>query len=221
LKLREAHGFVRRNLTQVIDAKRRRDDILVSYLGPVGKRGASYAKKYADENQIRTSNVVDGSRLVGCVRKQSNSSTVVLVDDFIGTGNSAIEFLKELHQNVGCELVGKKVLLVAICGFTDAQDRIEDALEEMGFEVGVYVCDPLDRSDQVFSPQSTVFPDSDERGRAEQAARQAGRGLVKDNPLGYGDCQALVVFEDSCPNNSLPILWSQRAGWHPLLPRPV
>jgi hypothetical protein len=39
------------------------------------------------------------------------------------------------------------------------------------------------------------------------------------SPLGFGDCQALVVFETGCPNNSVPILWKQTGEWQPLFPR--
>ena len=44
-------------------------------------------------------------------------------------------------------------------------------------------------------------------------------------PLGYGCCQALVTFDHTTPNNTLPILWESKwrndkhERWKPLFPR--
>ena len=44
-------------------------------------------------------------------------------------------------------------------------------------------------------------------------------------PLGYGSCQALVTFDHTTPNNTLPILWEgkyrndKHERWKPLFPR--
>jgi len=37
--------------------------------------------------------------------------------------------------------------------------------------------------------------------------------------LGYGNSQATVVFEQSCPDNTLPILWAKSRDWKPLFER--
>ena len=65
-------------------------------------------------------------------------------------------------------------------------------------------------------------PDAAKRAEATVIARAYGTELVKNDPLGHGNCQALVVFEMTCPNNSLPILWASPRGtrWRPLFPRP-
>ena len=83
----------------------------------------------------------------------------------------------------------------------------------------VHVCDPLDESAKTFSDKSRIFPDPLERAKAKKIAYEYGVQLVKNAPLGYGDCQSTVVFEHGCPNNNLSILWGESENWTPLFRR--
>jgi hypothetical protein len=53
---------------------------------------------------------------------------------------------------------------------------------------------------------------------SEKLARY-GVNALSEQPLGFGHCEAAVVFESSCPNNTLPILWAASRDWTPLFPR--
>lgn len=60
--------------------------------------------------------------------------------------------------------------------------------------------------------------------KARKIAETIGASLEKRHPLGWEDSEALVVFPDNTPNNTLPILWKAGAKvdgkeWHPLFPR--
>ena len=86
----------------------------------------------------------------------------------------------------------------------------------------VSVADPLDDSDRCFSETSTVFRDAAMRARAKGLAEEYGKRVVRSHPLGHGGSEALVVFEMTCPNNTLPVLWAEgrHGDWRPLFPRP-
>jgi hypothetical protein len=112
-----------------------------------------------------------------------------------------------------------QMFFIAICGFDKAKDKIEDLLSELDLPVKVHICDPLSESARVFSDESTVFESTHEREAAMRIAYDRGVQLEKRAPLGYGDCQAAVVFEHRCPNNSLPILWQESEDFLPLFPR--
>lgn len=61
----------------------------------------------------------------------------------------------------------------------------------------------------MFGEYSKVFESDHDRGRALAIVRKYGLQLEKRCPLGFGELQLCVVFERGCPNNSLPVLWSE------------
>lgn len=224
-KIKEAHGIVKRGLTRYVDPKKRkRSDILVSYLDGPGKSGGGiYAKLYADENGIYVDNVVAKNKIREVIEKQKRLNALVFVDDFIGTGGSAKEYFIELNNECGKELneSGLKIFFIAICGFQDKKSEVEDLLEKLGLPVNVHLCDPLDDSAKCFSDNSCIFIEPNIRQRAKSLAYEYGAKIVEKNYLGFGDCQSLVIFEYNCPNNNLPILWAESEDpiWLPLFKR--
>jgi len=235
-KLREAHGIVRRGLIhRTRERQRKRSDILVSYLDCPGKSGSYLAKIYADENRIYYENVIEKSKITEKLKeKASEFSALALafVDDFIGTGDSACEYFKRLaekHGEILRELSNKpgeikstsklNIYFVAICGFQESQAKIEETLRLLNLPVKIHICDPLTEASKAFGDCSEIFPDEREREEAKKIAYEFGVKLVKNAPLGYGNCQATVIFEHTCPNNDLPILWQKAKDFIPIFPR--
>lgn len=221
-KVREAHEIVRRGTVRRIESgKRVRRDIVVSYLEDVGKSGTEYAKLYADENQITQENVIERGALRRALEKLDGITTLVFIDDFVGSGNQFTKLIDRLTEDVGDVLTAKSisVFFIALAGFAEAGVRMQKNVELLEFPLTVHFCDTLDDAHRPFSDQSTTYPDPQDREHARAIAFEFGEKLVKNNPLGYGGGQALVVFESSCPNNTLPILWSDSKDWKPLFPR--
>lgn len=231
-KLRIGHRFVLRELAArgvarraaQEGARRVTDNILISFYGGEGKRGQTYSKLYADENNIYHSRIAAPKRLEKQLELLADVEGIVFVDDFIGTGRTAAKSLKECLSPIA-DLVaqmGIDVFLVAITGFADAAEKVEKELANVLHSFRVSICDPLDICDKSFTERSAILPDSTTRARAREIVESYGRRLCRTAPLGYGNCQALVVFENTCPNNSLPILWAQgpQDDWRPLFPRP-
>jgi hypothetical protein len=221
-KMREAHGIVVRGLVHRIERdKRKRSDVLISYLDSLGKSGAYYAKLYADENEIYYSNVVERVRLSAVVGSRDDLQALVFIDDFLGTGNQAAEHCRNLDKECGDVLREKKLRMyfISICGFQNAKAVVQGVLDGLDLPIKVHTCDPLDEPDRCFSDVSKIFPNPAERAQAKDIVDRYGVRLVNSFPLGYGHCQATVVFENSCPNNTLPVLWSESGDWIPLFKR--
>ena len=209
---------MRRDTRQKIDPKRRkRDDFVITFLAGPGKSGARYARLYADENNVLAENVVELAKVPRAVAKGSDIQAVVVVDDFVGSGKSASTELKEL----GPEWLETrpKLVYIALAGFVAGKQVIEATAEDIGVDLTVHLCDPLDESDRLFSASSSAFQDTSEREKARVLASAVGERLVRRHPLGYGDSEAAVVFDEGCPNNSLPVLWEKSREWTPLFPR--
>lgn len=226
-KLREAHGIVRRGLVwHRGKGQRKRGDILISYLDSPGKSGGGrYAKLYADENDVYYENVVERSKLAEVVSQRKGVQAIIFIDDFIGTGESAQAYIKRLVEESGEALrkADLKLYFIAVAGFQESQKKIEKVITECDLPIEVHICDPLDSSVRCFGEDSCAFPDEVERLQAMRVAHEHGARVVRENPLGYGDCQTAVVFSESCPNNNLPILWAESSDppWRPLFKRPA
>lgn len=221
-KMREAFGIVTRNMRTVIDSRARvRSDILVSSLDEsAAKSGLTFCRMFASENRISSQSVLPLRSLERRTAGNENVQRLVLIDDFSGTGRNLVDGLKremEFLQRANAE--GIHIILLCLVGFGDARSRIERFISQSRLEADVYFCDELGTEHRVFSDDSLIFPDALERKRARHVAEAKGVMLEKRHPLGYGDTQAAVVFPESCPNNTLPIFWSQNNQWRSLFSR--
>jgi len=180
-------------------------------IGGAAKSGQMTLYYYKAVNGLSESHFQDLRVLSASATK--GIQTLAFVDDFIGTGNQVITFWdEELRDQHGIEKA--KLYCLVLLAF---QSAIEHIQARTPFTV---ICaELLDERDRVFSPQCTIFSDEEERRRAERICRRYGEVLCPEFPLGYDDSQALVAFEYQTPNNSLPILWSDKKGWIPIFRR--
>jgi hypothetical protein len=221
-KLGEAHGIVRRGLRRDLEGKQRRvREVIVSYLDGAGKSGHTYARLYADENGLLAERVLERDRVLAFVLEHEEVQAVVFVDDFVGTGDSAIEQLRRLADRDGGAWPDHRIrtFLVAVAGLSGARTRLEEAAVAFGKDVIVRLCDTFGPEDSLFGDTSRAFETERDRIEAADIARRYGARLVPDAPLGYGGLGIAVVFDQSIPNNSLPILWQASSTWRPLFPR--
>jgi hypothetical protein len=220
----ESMQTVRRGLRVQIDPQqRRRRDIVVTYLNGPGKSGPSYAKMFSDENDVFHENVIEPARLTQRLENDSQSNALVIVDDFIGTGQSACHGLSNLLEPIGNAIErGMAVFLVAVAGCDEGIATVEGFLDKSCSGVRLVVPNRLGKADRAFGMSSPTSPNQAEQQSALSLMTQIGKQIEPKAPLGYGDGQMLVVFENNCPNNTLPVLWSRGTSkhpWTPLFPR--
>jgi hypothetical protein len=46
-----------------------------------------------------------------------------------------------------------------------------------------------------------------------------GEDPTRPTPFGFKNGGLPIVLHSNCPNNTLPIVWEERGGWHPLFRR--
>ena len=225
-KMKEIESIVRRDLTRRLEpGQRKRADILVSYLDAPAKSGAHLARLFADVAGIYVDNVIEKGKISAELASRDDIQAIVFIDDFVGTGNSAIEYIKEIFhdlESAGIETF-PKLVFASVVAYVDGWAKLQNNIASLKMPIELHTCEILDKRHQCFSDDSAIFMNQLEREQAQEIATEIGFKLEKRNPLGYGNLQLALVFEHGCPNNSLPILWDESSSnefkWRPLFKR--
>jgi hypothetical protein len=237
-KLQNAHRAVARQIPPFTQRRPadRRNDILVTYVDGPGKSGAHYASRYAEDNKIAAHCVIEMGDFSGNLAKHEETfdisvRSVIMVDDVVGTGRSLSDNLQKFIQaNRECiRLRNPAVRVVVLAATVDGQIRIREKLKTYdGVDIDLIVCEPLTSKHFAFA-DAKGFESTDEIDEAKALCKIIGSQLVPKSPLGYGDQGLLIVFPNTCPNNSLPLLHASgnftrenlNLSWRPLFPRPL
>jgi len=227
-KLEDLFKLVKKQITVAGSAKvlqegrRKREDILVSYLDDNPSKGGSYyTKLFVDANNIYKDNSCVPHLLEKKVSEIRSINAVVIIDDFLGSGGSLIENITKFRNEFLNITNERKIELIfgLIAGFQEAKDKVEKHLQKLNIPSSVFIIDLLDETDICFNNSSKIFNTSIERKKAQDICLKIGTKLEKKHPLGYNNCQATVVFPVNCLNNSLPILWKKTENRIPLFER--
>jgi hypothetical protein len=137
-----------------------------------------------------------------------NSSVIVFIDDFSGTGDQLTEWWEDVEPLVrpknACIVVGLLVLNAR------AREKINK------FAHQVFCVDELNENCNVLSNESGQFEDAQKKLLGEYCERTE---CENDFLRGYGQCGLLVAFKHGCPDDSLPILWYSSDAWTHLFKR--
>lgn len=133
--------------------------------------------------------------------------TLVLVDDFIGTGDSVCATWKESFAEL---VVGVgKIYLVVVAALESGRQRIADETS-MSCVVG----QELTAGDNFFGAQCAAFSNDEKQIMLAYCEKANNK-----EPKGYKECGLLLTFQHRCPNNSIPILHAENRRWTGLFPR--
>lgn len=213
----------RANKERVIkESQRKRDDILISYLDKnPAKSGAEYAKLFIEANNIYKDNSTTIDKLEKRIYENRDLNALVFIDDFIGTGRTIVENITEIANNYKDLILDRNLIVIigVITGFQEGKHFIEKTIENIGIPIKIIILDPLDKSNKAFNNESLIFSNPIEREKTKKICYNIGLTLEKHHPLGFDDCQAIVVFPNTCPNNSLPVLWKKTTTWKPIFER--
>ena len=189
-------------------SRRRGRWFFVPFSGSVGESGdsmvhalrmaTSMTKKKYSELFIHRSELV--------AKKPGPDDTVVLVDDFSGTGSQACDswhIFEELLTG------GSKVVLMLVAATEDALARIVDETE-----MEPICATTLRRKDGIFHADCAHFTQGEKNTILNYCTKADPR-----EPRGFGKTGLLVVLAHRTPNNSIPILHTASEGWQGLFPR--
>lgn len=190
-------------------------------IGGIGKSGgvmAYYIKKIMGKPKVQYSFVADIN-----FKYNNIPCAVVLLDDFIGSGNSAITLYQRISVNIP---QNSKCFCLCVAYMEKAENKLtENGITILG-----------EKHLPAFTSRHSVFGYPPKMKRIRNFALKYGELLYKKKqyspgmklyigPLGYANSQSLVCFEHTTPNNTLPILWESKKradnqeNWVPLFPR--
>jgi hypothetical protein len=207
----------------------KRRDVLVTYFDGPGKSGNTFARRYAKESGILLDCVMEpsriGQRIADCVNPLEAPRGIVVVDDLLGSGKTMQQNLSKFIDEFGaiCSEKRVKLFLIVLLATVEGEQMVARKVPLVeGLSLDVHVCEYLPDDAYAFLEDSVGFwTDAEERDRAKALCLKLGAGLYKQ-PLGFSNQGLLLTFPDTCPNNSLPILFAtgkEKSPWMPIFPR--
>lgn len=228
-KLKIAHSLILPNIKPFVRKQKsdRRTDILITYVDGPGKSGSYYALRYAEENLIHSKCVIEPSNLTSEMKEIENNDRelggLVIIDDIAASGKqlsgNLTEFLSANNSIIENKL---PIIVVVITATKDGEDFVRKTISDINYNnIDFRICEPIDDRYFAFKMGNKIWKDDNELERAKMMCQKIGTQVYKKAPIGYERLGLLVVFPNTCPNNSLPILHSGtfKKGWRPLFPR--
>jgi hypothetical protein len=190
--------------------KRRRGRwFFVAFSGSVGESGDRMIHEFRMANSMTRKQFdylfIHRSELVA--NKIGPEDTVVLIDDFSGTGKQVSDSWRDIFHELLAG--GPRIILVLVAATSAAIQRIRDDTE-----MEVRCCTRLQSSDNIFATECEHFTE-EEKASLLRYCRAANKNI----PKGFGDCGLLLVFVHRCPNNTIPVLHANHDDWVGLFPR--
>lgn len=149
------------------------------------------------------------------------NASVVLVDDFVGTGSQLLSATRQL-RGLSETYPSTVFVLAVLAGFKAGFEHALSVWERVPDNVRVASVMRLDSTDACGLVGGAVLTAQGQRD-LERCSKAIGSQLksriVRD--MGYGGIGSLVVFPDFMPNTNLPLLWfdGKPHEFAPLIPR--
>jgi hypothetical protein len=228
-KLNSAHGTLGQFLPTFYQEKKtdRRRDLVITWVDGPGKSGNTLAGLYAEENRISTTCIIAPESVAKHIDSSGSNppAAIIVVDDFIGTGQSLAKNLSSFIESLGDRLKRRdvKLLVITLLATAGGEKHVREKISRLDCDAELRVSEVISTRHFAFDEKSPIWATSDDRGRAFELCQRLGSRIYKSSPLGYGSLGLLLVFQDTCPNNTLPIIHARVGGqepWVPLFERP-
>lgn len=228
--MKTAHARIVRPVIGVSTISRRTDrrsDVFITFVDGVGRSGLQYARTYAKTNSVSAQRIIEpamlGKRLVAA-KEENPPKAIIIVDDVIGSGNTLSEGLARILDYLAPQLIELDipVLIISLIGTEEGEKKVKATLDKYDVTHDLYLCEILSPTSYAFPVEGHSFWENDaQMHKAKALCLQVGSKIYKQ-PLGFKIQGLLLVLPETCPNNSLPILYKAKVGvWTPLFPRPT
>ena len=196
--------------------------IFLNAIGKIGKSGASmiYFIKKTSFFINKNCQIIDNVDF----NKLRSNDLLILIDDFSGSGTTISKYYESIKTSLPEEI---NVFALTVAFTSKAQNH----LEKLNIPIFGNIRFP------VFQKRGSIFGYPPKARAMREFCFKYGDLLfsLKDyedkktklHPFGFQNSQCLIGFEHSIPNNTLPIIWSDKEyttnkiikTWQPIFPR--
>lgn len=181
------------------------------------------------------------SRIKDIYEEYGKKKNLFIIEDFSGSGTTIERYVKSIikhykFENIyfcPCIISAKaKTRLEALEKFAGKKGKTFKVLYGIDMAKSYSISD--DDSDNNADNDSRVWQEQ-ERTALQEISKKYFESHFNENnylyrgqkseypgeptPFGFKNCGLAIVLYTNCPNNSLPIIWSENGGWHPLFKR--
>lgn len=183
--------------------------LFVPFTGSSGESGDVMIQRFRHANNMAGKGYSNlfGYRADLLRSRLGPDDTVVLVDDFSGTGDQACDSWEMIFDELLPER--PRVVLLLVAASARAVGRIASETE-----MEPHACITLGEGANLFSDACPYFA-----AEEKEILMRYGELADPQYPVGRGDCGFVVVFAHTCPNNTIPILHARRDEWEGLFRR--
>jgi hypothetical protein len=139
-------------------------------------------------------------------KKLTAEDTIVIVDDFSGTGKQICDRWPVLYELIASD--AKPYLILTAATDTAAAKIAQETTLQVVTQFSIH------KNENVFASTCRRFTQAD-----RDAILPYCEKADKKHPNGFGECGLLYVLSHKTPNNSIPILHSNHKSWKGLFPR--
>ncbi len=135
--------------------------------------------------------------------KSRSIDHIVLVDEFVGTGETATKSIKKFRQSLAAEDYFPKVFFAAVVGMENTMAAVANEVNDLMYVHSLRrgISDSLPPSDRAKALEAMAQLESN-------LAALGSRGALKKHHLGYKQTEALYSRAGgNTPNNVFPIFW--------------
>lgn len=174
------------------------------------KSGATLLREFKRFKEFHSDMEVSMNNL-----KNIDIKSIVLFDDFMGTGKQFETFMEIIKNEIGD-------IILIYCPLAAHIDGIKH-INKLYPNIIISPVEILDSKNSFFSQE--YFPKLAEDINIE-GLQKVYENMIKDKPsiikdgyLGFGEQALTYIFDMSSPNNSLPVLSNKDNNWERIFPR--
>lgn len=213
------------SLKRILNKYPKHDKFYLHGIGDFGKSGTTliyYIKKtptfLQNESKFKVLSHLKKLNQQGL----KSGDCLVLIDDIIGSGKSLQTYYKHnIDQQLSREQLQINTLVLCLAYMNESIKLLNETINNLQI-FGTGYIKAFSSGSSVFGYRAKMLPVREFCFKyGIELFEQYDRELKKQvkHPLGFNNSQSLIVFAHSSPNNTLPIIWSNKNNWKPLYPR--